>query len=117
MGSAVDYFRIAKMVNLALLTLLSMSARIVKVLQMPQEVEFFQATGLNETVLVLFGVAQVAGGVLIALRITRRPGAITVAVTLGLSTILIFANGMIAFGCFSLLPVLMAGVAVRERDW
>ncbi|MBL4619215.1 MAG: DoxX family protein [Marinicaulis sp.] len=98
--------------NLVVLILLGLSAGAAKIMQAPQELKFFQDAGLSANLLIIFGVLQVAGGILLVFARTRKPGAVLLAATLGASAIMIFMNGMIAFGLFSLLPILMAGIVI-----
>lgn len=105
--------KILKKVNLVLLTLLSVTSGIAKIMQLPQEIQFFGDAGFGETPVILFGVAQLAGGVLLVFQKVRELGAIIVAVTFCISTVLIFKDGKIAFGFISILPILMLGIVIK----
>ena len=108
--------KIVQTVILVILILMSLSAGAVKVLQMPQEVQFFEEAGLSVVLLMLLGAAQIAGGVLSVFQKFRLPGAALMAGCFFASTIVIFMVGKVAFGIFSLLPVLLAGfIIMRER--
>lgn len=102
-------------INLIVLTLLSITAGTAKIMQVPNEVEFFQGAGFSTNVVILFGVVQLAGGFLLVFHKTRTTGAILVAATLCLSTVMIFMSGKTGFGLFSILPVLMAGILIIEN--
>ena len=101
------------LVNLVLLTLLSATSGIAKIMLLPQEVEFFGSAGFTQTSLMLFGVAQLTGGIFLIFNRMRVAGAAIMTVTFVASTILIFMDGKIAFGIFSLLPALMAVLVIR----
>lgn len=96
--------------NLILLTLLSVASGAAKVMRMPQEVAFFGNAGMDETGVVVFGVTQLLGGALLALRKTRLAGALVMAATFAISTVVILMAGDLAFALFSLLPIVLLGV-------
>jgi hypothetical protein len=98
--------------NLVVLVLLSLSSGVTKILLMPQEVEFFGGGGFSSTWIVVYGAAQLVGGILLILAKTRLWGGAVMVFTFGVSTILIFLSGKIGFGLFSLLPVVMSIVAI-----
>ena len=107
--------KIFQTVILVLLILLSFSAGIAKVLQVPDDVKFFQNAGLNLNLLMLLGVFQLASGILLIFQKTRIWGAIVLAVTLLISTIVIFINGQMLFGIISLLPIILVVIVVRKE--
>lgn len=106
--------KIFKTINLNLLAILSVVSGITKILQMPQELEFFGAAGFSNTQVVIFGAAQLLGGVLLYIPKTRIVGAAVMAVTFVMSTALIFMAGNIGFGLFSVLPIAMAGLVIWD---
>ena len=108
--------KVLRIVNLVLLVLLSVTSGITKVIQMPEELKFFRDVGFSSTILVMFGVAQLVGGVLLISPKMRKLGAIIVGVTFGISTILIFKSGNAAFGLFSILPILMCAFAFMSNE-
>jgi hypothetical protein len=63
----------------AAIALLSIAAGLAKVMHSPQEMEFLQGLGLSSFLIMVFGLVQITGGVLIAPKTTRLPGAILVA--------------------------------------
>ncbi len=89
---------------------MSLSAGLVKVLQMPQEVQFFERAGLGITMLILLGAGQIVGSVLTVLPKFRKPGATIIATGFLASSIVIFMTGDLAFAAISLLPVVLTGV-------
>lgn len=102
-------------INLAVITLLSISAGLAKVMLMPQEVQFFENAGLGESTLLIFGLAQIIAGILLIIKNMRKWGAIFVAVMFILSTVMILSNGMIGFGIFSILPIVLTGFIIKNN--
>lgn len=102
-------------INLTLVILLSISAGLAKIMQIPEEILFFKEAGLGITILVMFGVIQLTGGILGAMKKFRKFGAVIMAVTFLFSSIMIFTRGDIKFGLFSLLPVIMSGILILKE--
>lgn len=100
-------------VNLVLVTLLGIAAAIPKLLRLPQEVTFFGNVGLPEGAVLLFGLVQLAGGMLLVVRRTRPWGAAVTAATFLASAVMVFLSGNTVFGLVSILPVLMASLVLR----
>jgi hypothetical protein len=102
-----------RLFNLVLLVLLGVAAGLAKVMVVPDELAFFQQFGLTEMVLVGFGGLQLIASLLLAIRHTRLAGLAVLGLTLVGSSLMIFYSGQIAFGVFSLLPVLMVYFAYK----
>ena len=107
---------ILKKINLVLVILLSISAGIAKVTPNPTVVEFYQWIGLSETLVFVFGIAQIIFGLLIISKKLRKLGAILTAVMFGLMTIFTFVNEWYAIGAFSILPIILTGFIIRESE-
>lgn len=106
-----------KIVNyliILIIVLLSVAAGIAKVMQTPQEMEFLQGMGLSSALIIIFGVVQIAGGVLLIPQKTRLVGAVLAASAFLVSTILIFVGGNLSFGLFSAIPAALAGIVVYQ---
>ena len=106
-----------KVVNfliIAVVALLSIAAGAAKVMQAPQEMEFLQSVGLSKSLIMVFGLVQIAVGFLLVLQKTRLPGAVVAAAAFIVSTILIFIGGDLAFGLFSILPIVLAGIVIYQ---
>ena len=104
-------------INLVLVTVLSLAAGLPKIGRISQEVQFFADTGLGTSALVVFGVLQLAGGAMLIFRKSRALGAFVAAVMFLGSAVMLLANGQVAFGIISFLPVVMAAiVALGERS-
>jgi len=102
----------AVLVDRVLLTLLGVSTGAVKLAQMNQEMEIFRAAGFSDGLTIAFGVVQLGAALLLIPKPTVRLGASVLAVTFVLATGVLFVNGMLAFGVFSLLFILMAAIQV-----
>ena len=106
-----------KIVNLlivALLAILSIAAGLAKVMRTQQETEFLQGLGLSLSQIVVFGLVQIVGGILMVPKKTRMPGAILVALAFVVSTVLVFMGGNLAFGLFSVIPIALAAVMIFQ---
>ncbi|MBE9548295.1 MAG: hypothetical protein IMF09_02725 [Proteobacteria bacterium] len=106
--------KIINILIIAVIALLSISAGLAKVIQAPQEMEFLQSVGLSKILIIAFGIIQIAGGVLLATKKTRMFGAVLAATAFVVSTVLIFIQGNLAFGMFSILPIALAGVVIYQ---
>jgi len=106
--------KIVKFLIIVVVALLSIAAGAAKVMQTPQEMEFLQGVGLSETLIMVFGLVQIAGGVLLVPQKTRLSGAVLAAMAFVVSTVLIFIGGNLAFGLFSILPIVLAGVLIYQ---
>lgn len=99
---------------IGVLALLSVAAGLAKVMQTEQEMQFLQSFGLSSTLIIAFGVVQIAGGALLLFRKTRLFGAILVVAALAISTALIFVGGNLVFGLLSIIPIALAGVIIYQ---
>ncbi|MEE9434442.1 MAG: hypothetical protein V3V15_09410 [Sphingorhabdus sp.] len=94
-------------VVLAMMTVLSILAGGVKLLKMPQEIQFFADAGISSSWLLPLGALQILGGLLAIPRKSRQGGLSIIALGFLASTIVIFMTGNAGFGLFSLAPVLL----------
>ncbi len=102
-----------KTLNWILLALLGIAAGTSKLLQVPQEMAFFQGEmGYSAEVIMVFGLLQFVAGVMLVFKQTRMVGGALLGLTLLLSAIVVFMAGKIGFGIVSLVPVLMADLLV-----
>ena len=108
---------ILRKINLVLVTVLSIAAGIPKIMQIPNEVGFFETVGLGANSVVVFGLLQLAGGLLLVSQKTRMWGASVVALMFLGSAAMLLLTGAIAFGFVSVLPVLMAAIVIKESGW
>jgi hypothetical protein len=98
------------------IALLSIAAGLAKVMQTPQEIEFLQGLGLSTFLIIVFGLVQIAGGVLLASKKTRMAGAVMVTFGFVVSAALIFIGGNVVFGLFSLIPAALAGMIIHRTS-
>jgi len=102
--------KIINILIVAVIAILSVAAGLAKVMRSPQEIEFLQGLGLSIFVIMVFGLIQIIGGVLMAPERTRMPGAVLVTLGFVISTVLIFIGGNVTFGLISVIPAALAGV-------
>ncbi|MEP3653884.1 MAG: hypothetical protein ABJO36_03220 [Litorimonas sp.] len=107
--------RILKLVGLGLLVLMSLAAGFAKVMQMPQEVAFFESAGLSLGPLIPFGIIQLIGAGLGLIPKTRKLGLASMAVSFLASALMIFVSGNTVFGMVSLIPAVLAGVLAFSK--
>ena len=106
--------KIVSFLIIAIVALLSIAAGLAKVMQTPQEMEFLQGVGLSPALIVVFGLIQISGGLLLVTQKTRMVGAVFATSGFVVSTVLIFIGGNLAFGLFSILPIALAGVIIYQ---
>ena len=106
--------KIVNIIIVAIIALLSIAAGLAKVMQAPQEMEFLQGLGLSSGLIMAFGLVQIVGGVLLAIKKTRMSGAILVTSAFAVSTALLFMGGNVAFGWFSVIPIALGGLIVYQ---
>ena len=99
---------------IGIIALLSIAAGLAKVMQTQAEMDFLQGVGLSPALIIVFGLLQITGGILLVPQKTRLVGALLAAVTLAVSTVLIFVAGNIQFGLFSIIPVALAGLIIYQ---
>ncbi len=80
-----------------LLALLSAVAGVAKLMGMPQEAAFFQQLDIPLSLMIVFGILQIGGGVMVAISKIRKWGLILVALLFLLSSIQISATGNFMF--------------------
>lgn len=104
--------KIALKINWILTILLSISTGVFKLMQQEADIDLFKAIGFNETMIIIFGLIQFVGGILLIPRKTRKPGAFIMIMTFIIASIAVFANKMMTFGMVSLIFILMAYLVV-----
>ena len=107
--------KIAITIVAILIGLLSIAAGAAKLALVPEEVAFLGQFGFGTVLIVLFGVIQVLGGLLLIVPKSRLYGALVVAFAFALSAVLLLLAGNASFAGVSLVPVILAGfVAYRS---
>ena len=102
---------------LSILVFLAISSGVTKIMLMPQDVEFFSAYGFNPATIIVFGVTQLIGGILMVIPKMRMYGAIVVAITFLVSLALLVMDGnMLVSGITVIATVLLGWVAKSSRN-
>lgn len=102
--------------NLVILVLLATSSGITKIMLMPQDVEFFGNFGFSNHILVLYGVSQLIGGLLLVIKRTRFAGAVIVAITFAISAVVLIIAKQVGFTIFTFVALLMLGVVMKQSQ-
>ena len=95
-------------INWILTTILSIATGVYKLLQQEADIELFKAIGFNEITIIVFGLIQLIGGVLLIPNKTRKLGAYIMILTFIIASVAVFVNNMMVFGIVSLLFIVMA---------
>jgi len=103
--------QILKIALLTILILMSLAAGAAKILQMPQELEFLSHLGMGARAVMLLGIIQAVGGVLLVPPQSRRIGALIAIVALIVSGLALFTSGNTGIGLITLFPIAI-GVSV-----
>lgn len=102
-------------INWVLVTLLSISTGIFKILQQEADIQLFEAIGMNAALTTILGVVQLIGGILLIPAKTRKTGALVMIPTFVLASIAVFANQMLVFGIVSILFIFMAYLVIYQE--
>ncbi|MFT6267142.1 MAG: hypothetical protein ACJAWS_003309 [Oleiphilaceae bacterium] len=94
---------------LAVLVFLAMSWGTNKVMLMQQDVAFFGAYGFTHSTLIIYGIIQLTGDFLLALRKTRALGALVVAITFTISWVMLFILGNVLISIITLICIVLLG--------
>lgn len=104
-----------KILLILMISILGLGAGISKVLLLPEELEFYSKVGLNESMLIFFGIVQLISTILFIFYKTRNIGALALALTFVISSIMIFLLGEFGFGLFSLLPIALIIITLKMK--
>jgi len=109
----------ASKLTIGALVFLAVAAGLSKLMLMQQEVNFFGTYGFDESLIIVFGIVQVAGGALLIFRDTRRVGAAFIAVTFLFSIVLhaVGADWVSAGLTGSLIALLAYASSQRGAMW
>jgi len=105
----------ALLVNLGLLVVLGVAAGASKIVRLPFEVAIFGAAGFTDKAIVIIGMTQIMGAIMLLLPSARPHGGAVLAATFALFAVLTFMIGEIALGLVLLLPVAMGCVVVATN--
>ena len=106
--------KIIQNINLVILVFLAITSGIAKVMLMPQEIEFFGGIGFNNLTLIIFGSAQVVGGLMMTLPKTRLIGAIIVAITFAVSAVVLLISENIMVAIITCITLVMLSVVIKQ---
>ena len=101
-------------INLVILVFLAITSGIAKIMLMPQEIEFFGGIGFNNLMLIIFGVSQIFGGLMMTLSKTRFVGAIIVAITFAISAVALFMSEYIMVAIITCFTLLMLNIVIKH---
>lgn len=108
--------KVVSVIILGILIFLAVSSGITKVLLLPQDVEFFGKYGFSNPILIVFGLTQILGGVLMALKKTRFAGAGIVALTFLVSLVVLIMDGNIPVSIVTIVATVLLG-AIMKQHW
>jgi hypothetical protein len=106
--------RIASGIVLLVLILLAVLSGFTKVALLEQDVNFFGRYGFSNSLLVSYGLTQIAGGVLMILEKTRFIGAAIVAITFLISLVVLVMDGNIPVSIVTAVAILLLGVIMKQ---
>jgi len=101
---------------LVILIFLAVSSGITKVTLMQQDIDFFGKYGFTNSILVVYGLTQIVGGILLALRKTRFAGAAIVAITFLISLVVLLMEGNIPVSIATVVATALL-VNVMKQSW
>lgn len=107
--------KIVMKIILGVLVFLAISSGITKIMLMPQETEFFGKYGFNDIMLMIFGVIQVIGGVVMIMPKLRTYGAIAVVITFGISLILLILEGNYPVSVVTLIAMALLVLIIKQN--
>jgi hypothetical protein len=99
---------------LVVLVLLACVSGLSKVMLVQREVEFFGQFGFTTPILLAFGLAQLAGGILLCFRAMRIVAAVVVLLTFLISAALLVLSAEIAVASITLVFVGLSGLLIRQ---
>ena len=108
--------KVVSAIILLVLILLAVSSGITKIMLMEQDVDFFGRYGFTNPILIAYGLAQLAGGVLLVFSRTRFVGAAIVAVTFLVSLVVLLMDGNIPVSIVTAIATVLLG-AVMKQSW
>lgn len=106
--------KVALKIILVLLILLSISTGLVKIAQMDEEMVLYRGAGWSDLLIILFGVIQLIGGLMLLLVKTRKNGALLMTLTYIIATVVVFINQMWIFGITSILFIAMSYIIYKR---
>ena len=108
--------KIAILMLIALLAILAVLSGIAKITLTPNEVAFFGQYGFSNSMLIAFGAAQLAGGVLLPWRKTRFAAAAVIAGTFLVSLVMLLLDGNMPVSIVTAFVTLLLFV-IMKLSW
>ena len=108
--------KVVYMIIVVLLILLAVLSGTTKILLMQQDVDFFGKYGFSDPILIIYGLVQLIGGLLLVFTRTRFVGAAIVAITFLISLVVILMEGNIPVGIVTVIAILLLGV-IMKQSW
>lgn len=105
----------ALLVNLGLLVVLGAASGASKIARLPFEVAIFGAGGFSDKAIVMIGMTQVVGAIMLLLPSVRPHGGAVLAATFALFAVLTFMVGEVALGLVPLVFAAMGGLVVATN--
>jgi hypothetical protein len=102
-----------RIINLGILVVIGCVAGAVKLVPGNMDL-FLQQAGFSSTMILAMGVVQLASGLFLLHPKTRLWAAIALTATLVASTVSIFVAGRADLAWYSIIPIIMAGLAIRQ---
>ncbi|WP_420430916.1 hypothetical protein [Hyphobacterium sp.] len=100
--------RIAFIVLVVAVSLLSLAAGVAKLVMAEPEVAFFDALGVDPRWMIALGLLQVSGAVLVIFKRMRIVAGLLMAAGFAVSALMILLSGNTGFALISALPVVLA---------
>jgi len=100
---------------LVILSLLAISSGVAKVMLLPQDLEFFGGYGFTSQLLIVFGMIQILGGILLVVPRSRMVGGIIVASTFLLSVMLLILASNLVSATVTLIFVALLIFVVKYK--
>ncbi len=101
---------------LVILIFLAVSSGVTKVILMQQDVDFFGKYGFSNPLLIVYGLVQLVGGVLLVFKRTRFVGAAIVATTFLISLAVLVMDGNIPVSIATVVATLLLAV-IMKQSW
>lgn len=99
---------------LVIIIFLAASSGVTKIMLMQRDVDFFGQYGFTDPILISFGIAQLLGGVLLAIPKSRVVGAVLVAITFFISAVILLMAGNGVMAVITLVCTVLLGFVIKQ---
>lgn len=107
--------KIIHTIVLVALIFLALSSGATKIALMQQDVEFFGKYGFSNPILIVYGLLQLLGGILMIFGKTRFVGAVIVAITFLISLVVLLMEGNMPASIATIIATLLLGVIIKQN--